>query len=185
MRASGTDRDRWPSPRGRHLPACRRRRPSSTVNVSRDRALAACDRGTSAGPAVPLPADHVAFSFAAACTACHGFSATTPTKFFFTTTFTSPGIPRTDDSSTLTRLAPTDGGRTTRPCSIPGTRTLWTNSKRPVASAGMSSRLTGVPSTVHVLGGFRLRVRVEADVERPATDELAVAHALRRIGARR
>ena len=30
-------------------------------------------------------------SFAAACMACHGFSATTPTKFFLTTTLTKPG----------------------------------------------------------------------------------------------
>jgi cytochrome c peroxidase len=66
----------------------------------------------------------VTFSLSAACSACHGFSATTPTKFFLTTTFTEPGMPSTELSSTLISVAPAAGGRTTRPCSMPGTRTL-------------------------------------------------------------
>ena len=61
------------------------------------------------------PGDHVAFSAAAAFTACHGFAATTPTKFFLMTTSITPGICRTELSSTLTSVAPTLGGRTTAP----------------------------------------------------------------------
>ena len=72
-----------------------------------------------------------------------------------TTTLTKPGMPRTEASSTLTSVAPTAGGRTTAPCSMPGTRTLWTNSNRPVAIAAMSTRGTGVPSTFHSPAGFR------------------------------
>jgi hypothetical protein len=56
--------------------------------------------------------------------ACHGFCATTPTKFFFTTTLTTPGRSFTEFSSTLIKVDPTAGGRTTCPCSMPGTRTL-------------------------------------------------------------
>ena len=40
------------------------------------------------------------------------------------TTFTTPGMPATLASSTPTSVAPTAGGRTTAPWSIPGTRTF-------------------------------------------------------------
>ena len=82
-----------------------------------------------------------------------------------TTTFTTPGSPRTELSSTPTSVAPTDGGRTTRPWSMPGTRTLWTNSNVPVTIAGRSRRRTGVPETVHSPAGFRLRRAIEREVE--------------------
>jgi hypothetical protein len=104
----------------------------------------------SAGPGV-----HVTFNFSAACIACHGLSATTPTRFFLTTTRTLPGIPLTELSSTLATVAPIDGGRTMRPCSMPGTRTFWTCSNRPVASAGISTRGTDLPITVQLCAGFR------------------------------
>ena len=61
----------------------------------------------------------------------------------------------TELSSTLMSVAPTAGGRTTRPCNIPGKRTLWTYSNCPVAIAGMSGRPMGLPNTVHSLGGLR------------------------------
>jgi hypothetical protein len=92
---------------------------------------------------------HETFNFSAAWIACQGFSATTPTKFLRVTTLTTPGIFLTELSSTLMSVAPTAGGRTTRPCSIPGRRTLWTYSKRPVAMRGMSGRPMGFPRTVH------------------------------------
>ena len=63
---------------------------------------------------------------------------------------------RTELSSTPITVAPGDGGRTTRPCSMPGTRTLWTNSNCPVAMARMSTRGTDVPSTVHSRGCLRV-----------------------------
>ena len=94
-------------------------------------------------------------SFAAACIACHGFSATTPTKLFFATTRTTPGMSLTERSSMLTSVAPTVGGLTTAPCSMPGTRTLCTNSNSPVAMAGRSTRGVGVPSTVQSRGCLR------------------------------
>jgi hypothetical protein len=65
-------------------------------------------------------------------------------------------MPCTERSSTPASVAPTDGGRTTTPCSMPGTRTLWTNSNCPVAIAAMSIRGAGLPSTVHNDGGLRL-----------------------------
>ena len=95
------------------------------------------------------------FSALAICTACQGFSATTPIKFFLTTTFTKPGMPDTELSSTFMRFAPTADGRTTMPCNIPGTRTLCAYSNVPVAISGMSGRPMGFPSTVHSLAGFR------------------------------
>jgi len=64
-------------------------------------------------------------------------------------------MPRTEASSMPPSAAPTVGGRTTAPCTIPGTRTLWTNSNCPVAIAGMSRRATGVPSTFHSPGALR------------------------------
>ena len=69
----------------------------------------------------------------------------------------------TDASSTLMSVAPTAGGLTTRPCNIPGTRTVWTNSAWAVTSPGMSRRGTGLPSTVHSLEGFRFAFGVAAD----------------------
>src|SRR5262249_32307208 len=92
----------------------------------------------------------------AACAACHGFPATTPTKFFLTTTFTTPGRSLIEPSSTFIRFAPIAGGRTTWPYNIPGRRTLWTYSNSPVAIAGISIRGTGVPRTVHSAAFFRL-----------------------------
>ena len=73
-------------------------------------------------------------SCAAALTAFSSRSAMTPTKSPILTTATSPGICRTEASSTAIRLVPTKapastpayGGRTTRPCSMPGTRTSCT-----------------------------------------------------------
>src|SRR5205809_710759 len=41
-------------------------------------------------------------------------------KFFFVTTMMKPGMPRTELSSTLPSVAPTVGGRTTAPCTMPG-----------------------------------------------------------------
>src|SRR6516162_8393268 len=56
----------------------------------------------------------------AACTASHSRSATTPRNPFSCTTRT-PGVSRTEPSSTTTGTAPATGGRSMRPCSIPGT----------------------------------------------------------------
>ena len=64
-------------------------------------------------------------------------------------------MPRTDASSTLARVAPTDGGRTTCPCTMPGTRTVCTYSSCAVTIAGMSSRGTDVPSSFQSAGRFR------------------------------
>src|SRR5256885_6995680 len=52
------------------------------------------------------------------------------------------------DALPIFTVHPTAGGRTTWPCSMPGTRRLWTYSNSPVAIAGSSARGTGVPSTV-------------------------------------
>ena len=124
------------------------------------------------------------FNWLAICTACQGFSATTPTKFFLTTTFTKPGMPATELSSTFTTVAPTACGRTTLPCSMPGTRTLCTNSNCPVTIAGISGRAIGLPSTVHSLAGFRLACGVNLDVELLPRHQLAIADFFSRIALR-
>ena len=54
------------------------------------------------------------------------------------------------------------GGRTTRPCSIPGTRTLWTNSNWPVAIAAISGRPTGVPQHSPFAGRLAFGAVVES-----------------------
>src|SRR5258708_1040254 len=100
------------------------------------------------------PADHVTFNTNAAWMACHSLSATTPTKSFLTTTWTLPGRPATELLSTLTTVAPTTGGRTTFPCSMPGRRTFSTYSNSPVTLGGRSMRGSDVPSTVYWLGSF-------------------------------
>src|SRR5258708_35357771 len=93
-------------------------------------------------------ADHVTFNTNAAWMACHSLSAATPTKSFLTTTWTLPGIPATELLSTLTTVAPTTGGRTTFPCSMPGRRTFWMYSNCPVTLVARSMRGSDVPRTV-------------------------------------
>ena len=66
-----------------------------------------------------------------------------------------PGRSLIELSSTLTSDAPTVGGRTGRPCSMPGMRTLWTYWSRAVTMSGRSTRGTGRPSTVHSRGCLR------------------------------
>ena len=81
--------------------------------------------------------------------ACHCFSATTPTKLLLTTTFTNPGMLRTELSSTLSSVAPTVGGRTTRPCIIPGMRMFCTYVYVPMTLSGMSILGTVVPTILY------------------------------------
>ncbi len=87
-------RERRRSPRRRpaRRPTRPRRRRESTSSVSRD----GCVRRKARPPAAReagCRASHAPRAFAAACSACHGFSATTPTKSFLTTTRTTPGMP--------------------------------------------------------------------------------------------
>jgi hypothetical protein len=46
------------------------------------------------------------------------------------------------------------GGRTTRPCSMPGTRTFCMKVNRPVTLAGMSRRATDRPTIVYDAGSL-------------------------------
>jgi hypothetical protein len=70
----------------------------------------------------------------------------------------------TEPSSTLTNVTPDCGGlgRTTRPCSMPGTRTFCTYSNEPVTFAGMSTRGTERPTTVYSPGLFGSAVPVSS-----------------------
>ena len=85
-------------------------------------------------------------------------------------------MPRTELSSTLATVAPGEGGRTTRPCSMPGTRTLCTNSNWPVDHRAhvhaRHGRAEHRPLARVLARGFR----VELDVERPAANQRAVGH---------
>src|ERR1700720_4116935 len=67
--------------------------------------------------------DQVTFSLRAAWIAAHSVFATTPTKLPSCTTFTTPATEEIEPSSTLSGLVLARAGRTTRPCSMPGTRT--------------------------------------------------------------
>src|SRR5215813_11146171 len=100
----------------------------------------------------PSHDDHVALSWLAAFTAAHSLSATTARKLACLTTFRTPLIPLTDDSSTLRSSAPTAGGRTTRAWSMPGTRTSCMYVHSPVTFAGISTRGADVPTTVYSPG---------------------------------
>src|SRR3970040_2184730 len=73
----------------------------------------------------PEPDDHSVLRSRAARTAFHSRSATTPRKLAIRTT-RAPGTDAIDDSSTETSVAPTAGGRMTRPCSRPGSVRAWT-----------------------------------------------------------
>jgi hypothetical protein len=66
---------------------------------------------------------HLGLSFIAASIACCSVWQTTPTKFLSTTTLTRPGE---RSRGTCTSSESSVGGRTTRPWSIPLTRTSWT-----------------------------------------------------------
>ena len=71
--------------------------------------------------------------------ACSSRSATTPTKSRITTTARTPGMCAIDASSTASSVLPMKspastpayGGRTTRPCSMPGTRMSCTKTSSP------------------------------------------------------
>ena len=117
----------------------------------------------------------------AACSACHGFSATTPTKSFLTTTFTTPGMLRTERSLTLTTFAPTVGGRTTWPCSMPGTRTLCTNSNSPVTIAGMIDARHRRAEHRPLARVLAARRRAQREIELPPADQRSVRDAPGRV----
>ena len=80
-------------------------------------------------------------SAARALMACSSRSATTPRKLPSRTTATTPGIAfdrRLVEATRASRRS--DGGRTTRPCTMPGSRTSCTYAAPPVTLAGMSRR---------------------------------------------
>ena len=66
--------------------------------------------------------DQTALIFWAPLMAAHSLVATSPRKLPSRTTLTMPATSLIEVSSTLSSLAPMAGGRTTRPCSMPGTR---------------------------------------------------------------
>jgi hypothetical protein len=55
---------------------------------------------------------------------------------------------------TLTSVALIDGGRTTRPCSMPATFTSWMYVNRPFSFEGTSGRLIDFPTILCSLGFF-------------------------------
>ncbi len=87
-----------------------------------------------------------------------------------------PGSSRIELSSTLPTVAPTSGGRTTRPCSMPGTLTLWTNSNWPVTMSRMSTRGTGSAENGPLARVFAPGSLIELQIEALSTDQIAVRH---------
>ncbi len=108
----------------------------------------------------------------------HSLSATTPRKLPWRTTLTRPGMSLTEFSSTLCKLAPMAGGRTTRPCSMPGSLEI--------VYVGKLARHFGR----NVVAGNRLshdfvvrwiferRLLVELQRKVLAADQLAIGHLL-------
>ena len=109
--------------------------------------------------------------------------ATTPTKSFWTTTLTRSGI-RFGKPSTLTSFALIPGGRTTRPCSIPGTLTFWMYSCLLLTLSSMSTCRIDWPTTLSSDGFFIGALPVILQVEALAADQLAVGRPLRGVGRR-
>src|SRR4029079_9676189 len=89
-------------------------------------------------------ADQVTLSARAARIAAHSVCATTPRKLPFCTTRTMPGILAIDPSYTDVGRELTTGGRTTRPCSMPGTRTSCAYRNVAPTFDGRSKRATDV-----------------------------------------
>ena len=81
-----------------------------------------------------------------AARAASSVSATTPTKLPSRTTATTPGTPCAAASSSAVSVAPGDGGRSTRPCSMPGSTRSWMKRGRPNTLSGMSRRAAAVPA---------------------------------------
>ena len=96
----------------------------------------------------PSHADHVALRLLAAFTAAHSVVAVTARKLPTRTTLCRPLMPATLPSSTLCSVAPIAGGRTTRACTMPGTRKSCMYVNSPVTFAGMSPRFTDLPTIV-------------------------------------
>src|ERR1700722_7325175 len=70
----------------------------------------------------PCQSDQLTLRLRAALIADHSSFATTPTKLPNVTILTTPGMSAMDDSSTEISWEPIPGGRTARPCNIPGNR---------------------------------------------------------------
>jgi len=93
------------------------------------------------------------FNRCAARTASHSRGATTATKSFSRTTCTL-GIPLIELSSTPRTLHAACGGRMTRACSMPFTRTSVTKSPVPNTFQATSRRGNGLPTTLYSAGGL-------------------------------
>ena len=107
----------------------------------------------------------VTFSSFAALIAPASERATTPTKSFCTTTLTRSGI-FVLNPLTLTSFALIPGGRTTRPCSIPGTFRFWMYSSSDRTFCGTSTCLTDWPTTFSSAGFFSGARPVERRLKR-------------------
>ena len=85
--------------------------------------------------------------------ASHSRSATTPRKPFCQMTL-APGMPAMEASSTFTGTAPATGGRSMRPCTMPGSFTSVQKSSTANTFGATSSRLIGLPTILYSLGFF-------------------------------
>ena len=79
--------------------------------------------------------------------ACSSRSAITPRKLPFRTTTRTPGIPLTEVSSSATKRALKEGGRTIRPCNMPG-KSMSCMKAAPVTFLAMSKRCKDCPTKV-------------------------------------
>ena len=66
----------------------------------------------------------------------------------------TPGIERARESSKLFMVAPKIGGRATTAASIPGILTSIPKTALPFTFSEVSSRFTGLPISLNVLGSF-------------------------------
>ncbi len=103
-------------------------------------------------PGIVADSAHLTFSCVAAWITSCSTGPTTPMKSPLRMTRT-PLMFLIELSSTLTArtgwvYGPWPRGRTTRPCSIPGSRMLWTYGYVPATLAGVSMRFSLLPTTL-------------------------------------
>ncbi len=109
-------------------------------------------------PGIVFDSDHFTFSCVAAWIASCSLAATTPMKSPLRST-RAPlmfliELSSTESGLSITEYGPWPRGRTTRPCSMPGSRSWWTYGCEPDTFPGVSFRFTGLPTRRYSVTGF-------------------------------
>ena len=124
----------------------------------------------------PVPALQLTFSFSAACSACQGFSATTPTKFFLTTHLDQAG--HACDGTFVDALDRCADGRRANDAAVQHARHAHVVDEFELAGDDLGDIETVDRLSEHgpFAGRLALGVRIEREVEFLAADQLAIGH---------